>query len=271
MVVSINNNPAAVAGVFKIDQSSSVLDRIRERAATGKKVNSPRDDAAVFAVAKQLEGLLSGATAVKGTLAFGEAATGVAISASAEVSDLLIQAKAKALQASQEGLDPASRQALQAKFTQITEQIQTVVKTAEFNGVNLIDGGASDLNVVSGEGSETISVAANDLSTAGLGIDSLSLGSAADARSALASISSALASTSIVSAGFGASASRLDNQSEFNTTLSNSISQGIGNLVDGDLSVESAKLLASEVKQRLGLQSLSIANSAPSSISALFQ
>ena len=271
MVVSINNNPGAVAGIVQINQSSSVLDQIRERTATGKKVNSPRADAAVFAIAKQLEGVLSGATAVKGTLAFGEVATGVAISAGAEVSDLLIQAKAKALQASQEGLDPASRQALQAEFTKITGQIQTVVSTAEFNGVNLIKGGAPDLNVVSGEGGETIGVAANDLSTAGLGIDSLSLGSAADARSALASISSALASTSIASASFGASASRLDNQIGFNITRSSSISQGIGNFVDADLSVESAKLLAGEVKQRLGMQSLSIANSAPSSISALFQ
>ena len=145
------------------------------------------------------------------------------------------------------------------------------MSTAEFNGVNLIKGGASDLNVVSGEGGETIGVAANDLSTAGLGIDSLSLGSAADARSALASISSALASTSIASASFGASASRLDNQIGFNITRSSSISQGIGNFVDADLSVESAKLLAGEVKQRLGMQSLSIANSAPSSISSLFQ
>lgn len=271
MVVSINNNPGAVAGIFKVNQSSSVLDQIRERTASGKKVNGPKDNAAIFAIAKQLEGVLSGATAVKGTLAFGEAATGVAISASAEVSDLLIQAKAKALQASQEGLDPASRQALEAEFMQITEQIQTVVDTAEFGGINLVAAGASDLNVVSGEGGETISVAANDLSLAGLGIGSLSLGSAADARSALASISSALATTSIASASFGASASRLDNQSEFNITLSNSISQGIGNLVDADLSVESAKLLAGEVKQRLGIQSLSIANSAPSSISSLFE
>ena len=271
MVVSINNNPGAVAGIFKVNQSSSVLDQIRERTATGKKVNSPRDNAAIFAIAKQLEGVLSGATAVKGTLAFGEAATGVAISASAEVSDLLIQAKAKALQASQEGLDPASRQALEAEFTQITEQIQTVVDTADFGGINLVKGGGTDLNVVSGEGGETINVAANDLSTAGLGLDSLSLGSAADASPALAGISSALASTSIASASFGASASRLDNQSEFNITLSNSISQGIGNLVDADLSVESAKLLAGEVKQRLGIQSLSIANSAPSSISSLFE
>ena len=113
----------AVAGIFKVNQSSSVLDQIWERAATGKKVNSPRDNAAIFAIAKQLEGVLSGATAVKGTLAFGEAATGVAISASAEVSDLLIQAKAKALQASQEGLDPASRQALEAELQAITEAL----------------------------------------------------------------------------------------------------------------------------------------------------
>ena len=184
---------------------------------------------------------------------------------------MLIQAKAKAVQASQEGLDSASRQALEAEFTQLTAQIQTVVNTADFNGTNLIEAGAAGLNVLSGEGGETIAVAATDLSTTGLGIDSLSLLSAGGAASAVTALEAALKSTTTAQAGFGAAANRLENQSEFNITLSNSIKTGVGNLVDADLSAESAKLLAAEVKQRLGLLSLSIANSAPRSISSLFE
>lgn len=271
MVVSINNNPGASLGIQQVNKTQSVLDQIRERTASGKKVNGPKDDAAIYAIAKQLEGQLAGSAAVQGTLSFGEAAAGVAISASAEVSDLLIQAKAKAVQASQEGLDAPSRQALEAEFTQIKEQIQTVVNTADFNGTNLVKAGASDLNVLSGEGGETITVAASDLSTAGLGVDTLSLSSAANAASAVTALESALTSTTTAQAGLGAAASRLDNQSDFNISLSNSIRQGVGNLVDADLSVESAKLLAGEVKQRLGIQSLSIANSAPRSIASLFE
>ncbi|MCR9130779.1 MAG: flagellin, partial [Alphaproteobacteria bacterium] len=44
-----------------------------------------------------------------------------------------------------------------------------------------------------------------------------------------------------------------------------------GNLVDADLAKESARLQSLQVKQQLGIQALSIANSAPSSILGYFR
>ena len=43
------------------------------------------------------------------------------------------------------------------------------------------------------------------------------------------------------------------------------------NLVDADLAKESARLQALQVKQQLGVQALSIANQAPSTITSLFR
>ena len=45
---------------------------------------------------------------------------------------------------------------------------------------------------------------------------------------------------------------------------------GIGNLVDADMATESAQLNSLQVKQQLGVQALSIANSAPSIALKLF-
>ena len=53
--------------------------------------------------------------------------------------------------------------------------------------------------------------------------------------------------------------------------MADSIRQGLGKLVDADMGAESAKLLANEVRQRLGVQSLSIANAAPRNIASLFE
>jgi len=55
------------------------------------------------------------------------------------------------------------------------------------------------------------------------------------------------------------------------TKLSDSLKGGIGNLVDADLAKESAQLQALQVKQQLGIQALSIANSSPSIITSLFR
>ena len=57
----------------------------------------------------------------------------------------------------------------------------------------------------------------------------------------------------------------------FVAKLSDELNTGIGNLVDADLAKESAKLQALQTKQQLGIQALSIANSAPQSILSLFR
>ena len=53
--------------------------------------------------------------------------------------------------------------------------------------------------------------------------------------------------------------------------LVDTLNAGIGNLVDADMAVESAKLQSLQVKQQLGVQALSIANSAPSITLSLFR
>jgi flagellin len=72
-------------------------------------------------------------------------------------------------------------------------------------------------------------------------------------------------------ARLGASAKRIENHEIFVGKLQDSIKGGIGNLVDADLAVESARLQAAQVKQQLGTQALSIANQAPQSILSLFR
>ena len=72
-------------------------------------------------------------------------------------------------------------------------------------------------------------------------------------------------------AAFGSAKQRIDAQQMFTTTLVDALDRGIGQLIDADLNKESARLSALQVKQQLGIQALSIANSSSQSILALFQ
>jgi flagellin len=69
----------------------------------------------------------------------------------------------------------------------------------------------------------------------------------------------------------GASKARIGIQQDFIKTLMDAISRGIGQLVDADMNEESTKLQALQVKQQLGVQSLSIANASSQSIMQLFR
>ena len=81
-----------------------------------------------------------------------------------------------------------------------------------------------------------------------------------------ASLTNVDAALSTLSSG----AAKFSIQSSFVSQLSSSLTEGIGNLVDADMATESAQLNALQVKQQLGVQALSIANSAPQIALKLF-
>ncbi|MDB2407740.1 flagellin [Jannaschia sp.] len=81
-----------------------------------------------------------------------------------------------------------------------------------------------------------------------------------------------LIQTSIDSAAaFGSVQGRIETQSEFVSKLTDSLTSGIGALVDANMEETSARLQALQVQQQLATQSLSIANQAPQSILSLFR
>jgi flagellin len=104
------------------------------------------------------------------------------------------------------------------------------------------------------------SLASTDIST-----------STAAATTASNAIDTAITSLNNALATMGSQAAALDIQNSFLATLSDTIEQGIGNLVDADLAKESARLQSLQIKQQLGAQALSIANQAPSLILSFFR
>ena len=109
-------------------------------------------------------------------------------------------------------------------------------------------------------------------SAGGLGnVSSIDVTTDAGATAALTSIESLLQTSIDAAAGFGSSQTRIENQTDFVSSLVDSMTSGIGGLVDADMEAASAKLQALQVQQQLGVQSLSIANQAPQTLLSLFR
>ena len=64
---------------------------------------------------------------------------------------------------------------------------------------------------------------------------------------------------------------RWQSQLSFVQSQTDTLTTGLGNLVDADVAKESANLTALQTKQQLGAQALSIANQEPSHLLTLFQ
>lgn len=275
MVNSINTNASSLGGLQNLNRSQSSTLSTNNQISTGKKVNGPKDDAATFAIAQKLLGEVGGLGASGDSLDRALSTASVAEAAGNQVSDLLLQLKEKAVAARDPGLDDASRQALNNEFASLRDQIGQVVKSASFNGTNAVEAGGGDIAAITNQdGSETFSIANQDLSLGGgnvtLAADA-SIGTAADAANAVAAIEQSLGNVSASLSTIGSGARRLEQTREFNQVLSDTTEIGIGNLVDANLGKTSAQQAANSVREQLGIVALNIANRQPSSILSLFQ
>jgi flagellin len=72
-------------------------------------------------------------------------------------------------------------------------------------------------------------------------------------------------------AALGTVKMRVEIQSEFMTGLIDSMRSGVGAIQDANMEEASARLRALQVQQQLGMQTLSIANSTPETLLALFR
>mgnify|MGYP006421603099 CR=1 FL=1 len=270
MVNSINTNTSAAIGLQRLSSNRHSLETTQSHISSGKKINSPKDDAATLAIAQELLATFSGTEAVRDGLNRATATIDVALAAGQSSADLLVEMKGLAVQASQEGLDQTSRDALNSAFNALRDQIVSINDSAEFAGSNLIAAGAADQDILSDEDGNRITVKAQDFSTGGLGVGGLALDSAGNAATALSALDAAITDASGKLAELGSSGQRIETHNELLGIQNDTLRAGIGNLVDADMAAESAALQAGQIKESLAIVSLSIANAAPSNMLALF-
>lgn len=99
----------------------------------------------------------------------------------------------------------------------------------------------------------------------------LDVSTTAGAEKALGTIEVMIQASIDSAAAFGSVESRISIQGDFVSGLIDSMTAGIGSLVDTDMEEASARLQALQVQQQLGVQALSIANQSPQSILSLFR
>jgi flagellin len=274
MSFSVNTNNGAAIALQYLTSTQGQLDKTQSAINSGYKVANARDDGAIFAIAQNQRGQVAGYQAVMSSINNATSAVDVALSAGQSISDLLIQMKQKALSAADSSLDTASRQALNSNFTALRDQITTIVKNAVFNGFNLVDGSTTQITALaSADGSRRITTSAQKLSLSGTIVtvkSTSSISTQTKASALVATIQSSLTNVNSALAKLSAGAAKFSIQGTFAQKLSDTLTQGIGNLVDANMAQESAQLQALQVRQQLGIQALSIANQAPQTILSLF-
>ncbi|MES2293051.1 MAG: flagellin [Pseudomonadota bacterium] len=275
MTFSVNTNTGAMTALQYLSATQGALSKTQSAINSGMKVATARDDGAIYAIAQNQRGAVAGYQSVINSINNGTSSIDVALSAGQSISDLLIQLKQKALSAADASLDTASRQALNSDFTALRDQISTIVKNAVFNGFNLVNGSTNQITALaSADGTRRITTQAQNMSLSGSIVTmktTATISTQAKASTLVATIQTSLTNVNSALAKLSAGAAKFSIQSTFAQNLSDTLTTGIGNLVDANMAQESASLQSLQVKQQLGIQALSIANQAPQTILSLFQ
>jgi flagellin len=276
MVLSVNTNTSAAIALQNLQQTNHDLDLVQNRINTGLAVSGPKDNAAIYAIAQNMRGEVGAYDAVKQSLQRGSSIVDVALAAGQTISDLLVEMKEKVVAASDVSLDTNSRNALNEDFQALKSQIASVIANAKFDGADILDGSITNgIEIMADADAQNhLTIGAENMTLSGTII---TLATTADvltitnASTALTAVNDSLENVNAALARIGSAGKKLDAHLTFVGKLVDSLNTGIGNLVDADLAVESAHLQALQVKQQLGVQAISIANSRPQILLNLFR
>ena len=276
MTISVQTNASAIIALQNLNKTSDQLQGAQNIVSTGLLINTAKDNASVWSIAQGQRADVGALTAVQSSLNRASSIADVAQTAGASISDLLNQIKQKVVAAQDPSLDAASRDAYNTDFQSVLRQVSDVVNNASFDGANILDGSlAGNISfLANADATSFLTLTNQDMS---LGGSIITISSAASiftltaANTVLNEINDSIKKVNAALGDIGAQATEIQNHTTFVAKLSDVLNQGIGNLVDADMAKESAQLQALQAQQQLGVEALSIANSAPQIVLSLFK
>lgn len=172
---SILTNTGAMTALQTLRQINTDLTKTQDMISTGKKVASAKDNAAIWAIAKTMEADISAYNAISDGLGSGQAMVGVARQATETISELLTEVRGKVVAADDPAADTGK---IQADVDQLVGQINSIIDSAQFNGINLISNTTANqitAGIDENGVTSTIAVSGIDLSTAAGGPATLTI------------------------------------------------------------------------------------------------
>ncbi|GGB68209.1 flagellin [Glycocaulis alkaliphilus] len=275
MALSVQTNVSAMLALQNLNKTNIDLQTTQNRINTGLKIAGAKDNSSVFAVAQSMRADIGALGSVKTSLDRAVSIGDVAIAAGEAISDLLIEMREKATAAMDASIDSFSRAAYDSDFKALINQIQVILQNADFDGANMLNGTIPNgiAFLADADAARSVTLNTQDMSFSGTIMTlsaTASLGTVTLAASAVSFVNASLDNVNAALARLGSDLKKMEAHRTFIGKLNDSLTAGVGNLVDADLARESAQLTALQVKQQLGVQALSIANSEPQIILSLF-
>ncbi|MGI9462736.1 MAG: flagellin [Aestuariivirgaceae bacterium] len=308
-MASINTNFAAMTALQSLKMTDMKLLETQNRISTGFRVETAKDNAAYFSIAATMRSDNAALSTVQDALGLGAAAVDVAYTALESTIEVVGEIKNKLVAAREPGIDRTKIQAeitqlqnqlianaetasfngenflsvdsgaaeynatksIVSSFTRNGSMVSIGTISIDITSTALFDAdatgtGALDAEFTTTNGGVTYTVANLDISALTDSVADL-----ADLEEMVQTVDTAHGLVITAASDLGSASKRIELQQSFVSNLMDAVERGVSQLVDADMNEESTRLQALQVQQQLGVQSLSIANSASQNILSLFR
>jgi flagellin len=276
MANSINTNVGAMVALSSLRATQSALNTASKQVQTGYRVADAADDASTFSVAQGIRGNLQAYQAVQGSLSNGVGLGSVTQAALTSISNLVGNMQAKITQLADGGINAGQRAIYIADLNAMTSQVQNFITQANYNGTNLLSTGSANKTFLADTSGTTLTMtqqaAVNTTFDTFRG--TLTAANLSDATVSAARLADLTTFQSQIATSLGANAAdtrSMKLQNDFVNSIVDATTAGLGAIVDADIGKASASVQSLQVRQQLGIQSLSIANQQPSVLLGLFR
>jgi len=264
MSLRINTNVEAFNAHRNLEATSSKLAKSMERLSSGFRINRAADDAAGLAISEKLRGQIGGLDQARRNTQDGISLVQTAEGSLTEVHSMLQRVRELAVQYQNGTLNESDRLAINSEVVQLTDEIERIGTTAQFNNTRLLNDTAQITFQVGANDGETISVSTISLGEA---VGSISLASA----TVLASIDEAIDNVSAQRASFGAVQNRLEHTYNNLATYQENLSASESRIRDVDMAAEMVNFTKNQILQQAGTSMLAQAQQSPQAVLSLLR
>jgi len=266
-MISVRTNTSSLLAQSNLHTNNANLGKSLSRLSSGLRVQTASDDAAGLAISEDFKARIRGLHQAKRNANDGVSLSQVADGALKEVSGLLNRMRELTVQSRNGTVNEDQRVFLNNEFQALKDEMDRIVATTEFNGIQLIDGSqAGGIEFQVGVGTSTndrltLSIASSNASALGIGASLISTTAGADA--AISLLDTAIQGISTRRAGIGAMQNRLQVTMSNIDSYATNLSAANSRIVDVDVAAETAEMTKSNILVQAGASMLAQANSAP--------
>jgi flagellin len=252
-MASSNFNFSSLLGGGSTTTLNKTLNKLSDsfaRLATGSRLTKASADPAGIAIAAALESVVVQVGQATRNVADATSAVSIADSASEQVQGLNVRLQELAAQSANGTLSDGNRAALQAEFSAITQEIQRIADTTEFNGTKLLDGSSIAVQVgVDSSSNSSLNVGGLNVKQLAQSLASQNIGTQSSAQAAIdATKSFADSLSSQRSSALGAAQARLDSIDSSLRAKSQTDQEALSRIRDVDYAAEIATATALKIR-----------------------